>query len=261
MKAKYDRIGKEYNQTRKADAYLLERLIQHLCPKENDKFLDIGCGTGNYTIALNEIGFDLIGVEPSQEMLNKARASNSSMDWRIGKAEDIPLQDMAVDGILATLTTHHWENLENASCELNRVLKPEGRLVIFTSNPTQMGGYWLNHYFPKMLEASMNQMPTFEATRNALTKGGFEIVETEKYFVRQDLQDLFLYSGKHNPKIYLSQEFRNGISSFSDLANFEEIEKGLYELEKDIETGNVDKVIDKYKNFEGDYLFIIANKT
>lgn len=70
-------------------------------------------------------------------------------------------------------------------------------------------------------------MPTFEATENALKKGNFENIETEKYFVRDDLEDLFLYSGKYNRKLFLQKEFRIGISSFTDLANSLEVKDGL----------------------------------
>ena len=49
MGTKYDKIGIEYNLTRKADKYLTEQLLFHLNPKEHAQYLDIGCGTGNYT--------------------------------------------------------------------------------------------------------------------------------------------------------------------------------------------------------------------
>ena len=62
MLAKYDRIGKYYNQTRTADPYIAERLIYHLKPSRAATYLDIGCGTGNYTIALAEAGVRLIAV-------------------------------------------------------------------------------------------------------------------------------------------------------------------------------------------------------
>ena len=260
MAEKYDTIGKDYNQTRKADTFLTERYFHHLVTRSDGRYLDIGCGTGNYTIALSNKGLDFIGVEPSIEMQDVAKSRSSKVNWISGKAENIPLENEAVDCILATLTTHHWENLEAAFRELNRILKPNGKFVIFTSNEDLMKGYWLNHYFPTMLNDSMRQMPTFEATEKALKLGGFEIIETEKYFVREDLEDLFLYSGKFNPKIYLDENFRSGISSFSDLANVTEVEQGLRQLEKDIETGKVSEIIEQYENDLGDYLFIIAIK-
>jgi SAM-dependent methyltransferase len=261
LKVKYDTIGKFYNTTRRADPFIVERLFYFLKPNKGSKYLDIGCGTGNYTVALNQKGIALFGVDPSTEMLKNAKAKPSNIKWKVGNAENIPLENEAVDGVLATLTIHHWKDLNKAFTELNRVLKPSGNVVIFTSTPEQMKGYWLKHYFPKMLEDSSKQMPAIDVIKKAMKTGGFEIIETEKYFVREDLEDMFLFSGKHDPKLYLNSQNRQGISSFSNLANAEEVEKGLHKLKIDIASGKINKVIEKYANDYGDYLFMIGRKS
>src|SRR5690606_17469052 len=134
----------------------------------------------------------------------------------------------------ASLTIHHWTNLEKGIAELSRVLKTKGRIVIFTSTPEQMKGYWLNHYFPKMLSASIIQMPALERIKSAMEASGIGISETEKYHVKPDLKDKFLYCGKHDPEIYLDKNIRAGISSFASLANHTEAESGLSKLREDI---------------------------
>ncbi|MCB0596315.1 MAG: methyltransferase domain-containing protein [Lewinellaceae bacterium] len=257
---KYDQIAPHYNHTRQADPYLLERLFHHLNPQKGSQYLDIGCGTGNYTIALHRKGIAFTGVDPSEEMLKKARLKCSTIDWKQGKAEALPLGDNAVDGILASLTLHHWTSLDKGFRELSRVLKPGGRIVVFTSTPEQMQGYWLNRYFPKMMEDSMVQMPAYAVVEGAMNQGGFEVVRTEKYFVQPDLKDLFLYSGKHRPALYFDPKARRGISSFSALANAVEVKEGLARLERDVDSGEIDEVVKHYKNDKGDYLFVIAEK-
>ena len=54
MKVKYDTIGENYNLTRRADQLLTENLIKHLAPEKDGIYLDIGCGTGSYTIELQK---------------------------------------------------------------------------------------------------------------------------------------------------------------------------------------------------------------
>jgi ubiquinone/menaquinone biosynthesis C-methylase UbiE len=259
MKEKYDRIGKNYNATRKADPYLTSRLLHHLAPQKGKTYLDIGCGTGNYTNAVAQDKYHFIGLDPSTEMLAKARKKNEDIVWMKGKAEQIPLADNSIDGMMASLTLHHWTSLDVGFQELNRVLKSNGKFIVFTATPQQMKGYWLNHYFPKMLADSMIQMPSFESIENNLRKHNFSIIETEKYFMRDDLEDLFLYAGKNNPSLYLDPIVRNGISSFSSLANQKEVEKGLALLQKDITSGKINEIIEHYKNEEGDYLYLIAS--
>lgn len=260
MEVKYNKIGIDYNQTRKADKYLADKLFYHLRPEKSKRYLDIGCGTGNYTDELYNRGVDIIGIDPSEIMLKAARSKNEKIEWRLGTADKTSLKNKSVDGITASLTIHHWKNLQDSFLEMNRVLKDNGRIVIFTSTPKQMDGYWLNHYFPKMLEDSKRQMPSFSEVGDAMNDAGIETIETEKYFVHPGLQDHFLYSGKTKPELYLKSEIREAISSFSDLANRQEVDKGLNQLKMDIEGGRIYENIKEYENDEGDYLYIIGIK-
>ncbi|WP_407557842.1 class I SAM-dependent methyltransferase [Winogradskyella sp. 4-2091] len=260
MSVKYNKIGANYNETRKADLHLTQQFIKHLNPNKDGLYLDIGCGTGNYTDALQKKGFQFIGIDPSIEMLQIAQARNKAINWKIGSAEITGLSNQSVDGIVATLTIHHWANLTRAFSELEYILKPEGKIVIFTSTPQQMSGYWLNHYFPKMLEDSMLQMPSLEIVKEALTRSGLSITNTENYSIKPDLEDQFLYCGKQNPELYFDEQIRHGISSFSALANIKEVENGLISLRHDIDSGKINEIIDSYKNELGDYLYIIAQK-
>jgi ubiquinone/menaquinone biosynthesis C-methylase UbiE len=258
----YDRIGIGYDVSRRADPYLLGRLQAWLGHAATGPVLDIGCGTGNYTGALAARGLNLCGVDPSLRMLTEARDKSSVVRWQTGCAEALPFADAAFAGAVATLTVHHWKDLERAFGELFRVLRPRGRLVLFTSTPQQMRGYWLYHYFPRMLERSMQVMPTLEHLRAAMTAVGFRAVQTEPYAVRTDLCDLFLYSGKHAPERYLDAEFRRGISSFAALADPDELEAGLGRLELDLRSGLWRAVAARFADLSsGDYVFVAADRT
>ena len=260
MSAKYDVIGLGYDDTRKADTYLLERMCHHLQFDLNGLYLDVGCGTGNYTSALQKKGFDFTGLDPSQKMLAMARERNPEIDWRIGNAEHIPLASQSVDGVLASLTIHHWSDLRKGVQECHRVLKEGKPMALFTATPKQMEGYWLNHYFPNMMQDSIDQMPSFQEVQEAMQEAGFASIRVENYSIREGHQDMFLYCGKHNPFLYLDPTIRQGISSFSSLANKGEVEEGLEELRLDVASGKVREVMNKYENDAGDYMFVIAVK-
>ncbi len=256
----YDNIGLGYNSTRQADPFITEKLYQFLSPQPGKLYLDIGCGTGNYTIALANKGLNFFGLEPSEKMLDIARSRNSQINWVLAKAEQIPLNDNLFDGAIATLTIHHWTDIKKAFTEIHRVLKSSAKIVIFTATPGQMKGYWLNHYFPKMLEGSILQMPSFRVIENVLIETGFVITGTEKYFIADDLKDHFLYAGKNRPGLYLDEEIRKGISSFSTLANADEVSRGLSQLESDINLNKFEDIRMEFDNDSGDYLFISAQK-
>ncbi len=256
----YNTIGTNYNVTRQADAYLTACILKFLQPVTDKHYLDIGCGTGNYTIALANNGLNFTGVEPAEKMLDEASQKNQTISWLKGSAEQIPVGDNIHNGVIATLTIHHWNDLYKSFTEIYRITAVGGKLIVFTTTPSQMRGYWLNHYFPQMLESSIKQMLDLSEVEEAITGAGFKMVTTEKYFVRPDLQDHFLYSGKHRPGIYFNSDIRNGISSFAALANTAEVKTGLGNLHKDIESGKFEEIKERYENDEGDYLFIVAEK-
>lgn len=261
MAERYDSIGIGYDNSRKADPWIAQRLFELLTNgQSNGIYLDLGCGTGNYTSLLEKMGLQLIGVDPSEAMLEKAKAKQTSVTWLKGKAEHIPLGPETVDGVLACLTIHHWNDLKKGFQEIHRVLKDDGNIVIFTTLPEQTAAYWLRHYFPKMIEQSATSLPYARDIENAFSQAGLRIIYQEPYFVRPDLQDRFLNSGKYKPELYLDAKMRKSISSFSLIANQEEVKKGLKDLESDIATGRVREVIQRHENDLGDYLFIAGKK-
>ena len=249
-----------YNKTRQADPHILGKLFQFLSPEKNKLYLDIGCGTGNYTIGLSERGINFWGGDPSIPMIQVAKKKSKKINWLPGSSENIPADESAFDGAIATLTIHHWSSLKQSFAELGRVMKENSKIVIFSTVPAQMNGYWLNNYFPNMMRLSIAQMSSLETLNAVCTESGFSQPLTEKYFVRNDLIDLFLYSGKHQPEIYFDNQVREGISSFSSFAGKMEIEEGLAQLRIDIGNGKFEKVKNEYNNNCGDYLFISAEK-
>jgi ubiquinone/menaquinone biosynthesis C-methylase UbiE len=256
----YNSIGLTYNSTRQADPYLMERMKLLLLPQEGKRYLDIGCGTGNYTIALANKGIQFTGVDPSEVMLKEARAKSNKVEWVNGVVENIPFKDETFAGALAILTTHHWQDIGKGFKELYRVLQPGSKLVIFTSLPEQMETYWLNHYFKRLLEVSSANMLTLEEMIKFGNDAGFEIRKAENYFIKPDLKDLFLQSGKHDPEIYFREEIRKGISTFAAFANKEEVDKGLAQLRADIDSGKFAEIKQQYESDKGDYCFVVFEK-
>jgi hypothetical protein len=133
--------------------------------------------------------------------------------------------------------------------------------VIFTSDKKQMDGYWLNQYFPEAMRRSTAKMPAVEEVCLALETAGFENLVSEKYYVRPGLQDCFMYCGKQEPRMYFDPVVRKGSSGFAIYSDEEEVERVLEGLSRDIASGRINEVIESYRNEDGDYLFIAAERT
>ena len=88
--ALYDRIGAGYDDTRQADPYLRSRLIHHLRPSPTGRYLDVGSGTGNYTLAMHQADVEIYGLEVSPIMLEAAKRKSTAIAWVNARAEVIP---------------------------------------------------------------------------------------------------------------------------------------------------------------------------
>ncbi|BAT51711.1 putative MerR-family transcriptional regulator [Nostoc sp. NIES-3756] len=255
----YEQIGKGYDLTRRADPYITSRLAQHLQIKPDGLYLDVACGTGNYTVALAEFGGIWQGIDQSSLMIDAANNKSHAVDLLVGSVESLPYSNQSFSGVLCTLAIHHFADIISAFQEIYRVLA-NGKFVLFTATPEQMQKYWLIEYFPEAISKASQQMPSLDSVKSALDKVGFKSIQIEAYSIHQDLQDLFLYSGKHRPELYLDANIRSGISTFSGLASVDEITNGCQKLATDINSGFIKEVVHKYEHEQGDYLFIIADK-
>jgi len=103
-------------------------------------------------------------------------------------------------------------------------------------------------------------MPSLDKIRNAANEAKLKISGIEKYFIKDDLKDCFLYVGKNNPERYFDEQIRHGISSFSSLANIDEVKQGLTKLRKEIANNEFEQIKKQYDNDLGDYLFITIDK-
>lgn len=260
VSAEYNRIGDSYDMTRRADSAIEQALADYLNLRGAGQYLDIGCGTGNYTCALAGQGGAWTGLDPSALMLEAARVKSDNIVWHLGAAENLPFEDAGFDGAICTLAVHHFTDISRGFAEIGRVLKPGARLVIFTVTPTQTQAYWLNRYFPKMLEADRKTLPTLAALEAAAKFGGLEVIGTFPYFISEATQDFFFYSGKFRPSLYLSEAVRQGMSCFRLLAHKDELAGGLAQLEADIASGAIAEHIANSQNEIGDYCFFIAEK-
>jgi len=256
----YDRIGDTYDTTRAPDPKVVESLGNQIDLRPSGQYLDIGCGTGNYTTELNKVGGTWTGLEPSAQMLDLANEKDGSINWIKGSAEDLPFENDIFDGVMCTLAVHHFTDLGTAFREVDRVLRPGGKFVIFTVTPEQESSFWLNNYFPEMMARDAKQLPSIGQTEAHVQTTQLRLAEIEPFFITNETVDFFFYSGKHRPAMYLSEKIRNGMSPFRLLISDEELTKGLAMLENDIANGTINRLIDESHNDLGDHCFVVFEK-
>jgi SAM-dependent methyltransferase len=90
---------------------------------------DVGCGTGISTRLLAERGYDVVGVDPNEAMLEKARAAGGARYVK-GEAAATGLPDASVD-LVTVAQAFHWFDLGLAFREMRRILRPGGWCAAF----------------------------------------------------------------------------------------------------------------------------------
>ncbi len=95
--------------------------------------LDVACGTGVLArCAADCVGPQggVAGVDPGIGMLAVARDLAPQVDWREGTAESLPFDDASFDVVASQFGLMFFQDRERALREMQRVLRPGGRLAI-----------------------------------------------------------------------------------------------------------------------------------
>lgn len=112
--------------------------IKKVIPKDAKKILDIGCGTGFFSILLAKEGYDVIGTDLTPEMVAYARilSSEEAVDctYEIMDAEKLSFKDETFDVVISRNLTWTLVDVEKAYGEWKRVLKKGGVLINFDAN-------------------------------------------------------------------------------------------------------------------------------
>ena len=96
---------------------------------------DVACGTGRLSAILCELGHRVIGIDPSEEMLDRARAKHLPATFRLGSFESLPLADDSADLVTCALALTHSTELRFVAEEFCRVLRPGGAVVTTDIHP------------------------------------------------------------------------------------------------------------------------------
>ena len=176
--------------------------------KDIDKIVDVACGTGDMMgfwekqaqksgVSISE----LVGVDPSNGMVDVARKKFPDFKYHISKATELPLEDNSADILSITYGIRNVMERQEAFYEFNRVLKKDGLVVIleFMKDENKnilkkLRDIYMHKILPyvggaisKNLEAytylpdSIENFVTIQGMQKELEKAGFEMVHTQSF--------------------------------------------------------------------------------
>jgi ubiquinone/menaquinone biosynthesis C-methylase UbiE len=103
---------------------------------EPGRALDAACGTGRQSAVLAGLGNDVVGVDATEAMLERARARVPAADFLHGMLTELPVETGSFDLAVCSLALTHLADPAPAIRELARAVRPGGRIVISDLHPT-----------------------------------------------------------------------------------------------------------------------------
>ena len=172
-------------------AALAERLPR------NGRILEVGCGTGGLLVAAKRAGLTIDGVDIAARWLVIARRRLADHRLQISlaaaEAEKLPYPSETFDAIVADSVLEHLDQPARAVAEWKRVLRPGGRLIVWSPNRFTLTtdphlGLWGVAWLPRRALVSYLKLrgrhewpPNLLSARDArrlAERGGFRRIET-----------------------------------------------------------------------------------
>jgi SAM-dependent methyltransferase len=160
---------------------LCEYLSRRFEIATGSKILDVGCGRGEFLQGFSLLGVDAVGVDQGARPNLLSEDEYFSAD--ISKA--LPFEDSSFDVVFNKSVLEHFYFPENLALEMNRVLKPGGRIITMTPS-------WIHNQKGFYVDFTHRTPFTIESLGDLHRIVGFENVEVE-YFTQLPLVWRFDY--------------------------------------------------------------------
>ncbi len=125
----YDQIAEGYDELhgneQRNKLIIFKSLIQ---PKENERLLDVGCGSGISTEPWNCVK---IGIDPSEKLIKIGNKQNRGKLIQ-GYGEELPFENDSFDYIISISAIQNFTNIRKGLEEIKRVSKSNSKIVIST---------------------------------------------------------------------------------------------------------------------------------
>lgn len=100
--------------------------------------LDAACGTGRVSAHLAAAGHDVLGVDTTPAMLERARTKVPGARFVEGRLEALPVDDASFDLAVCALALDHATEIGPALGELARAVRPGGRVIVTDIHPSMV---------------------------------------------------------------------------------------------------------------------------
>jgi ubiquinone/menaquinone biosynthesis C-methylase UbiE len=179
----YDGIAARYDRRYAENEYggVERALLSFVARHPDGAVLEVGCGTGHWLGVLQAHGRPVTGVDPSAEMLTRAKSKIAGGTLVRSVAEALPFGARTLAGAFCINALHHFANPQAFLADAARVLRPGGGVLVIGLDPHTGGDrWWIYDYFPEVLDIDRRRYPPAERMRAWMAQAGFEHGRTEE---------------------------------------------------------------------------------
>lgn len=97
-----------YNEKHSFVYHYGENLIRLLDPKENQRILDLGCGSGQLTFKISGLAKEVIGIDKSAEMISDAQSKFSNIEFQVADASNFKFNEKIGLSYGEISTEYYW---------------------------------------------------------------------------------------------------------------------------------------------------------
>lgn len=161
---------------------LRDKVVDFTNARKGSKILDVGTGTGQQAFAFAKKGYDVIGIDLSEAMLEVANRKNKyeNMKFEVADATNLPFENNHFDVSCASFVLHDMPLTirKKVLKEMVRVTKPKGMIVIVDyALPENKIRRFLIYHFVKLYEGKYYLEFIKSDLEALLRKSGIEIKE------------------------------------------------------------------------------------
>jgi SAM-dependent methyltransferase len=135
--ARYDGLADWYQEFRPALGEEESAALERLLGPGDGRCLDLACGTGLPTEAVARLGWSVVGVDVSADLLEVAR--ERGLEVHQAPADALPFEDRSFDAAISVLTHTDVDGFAAGAAEVARVLKADAPFVYIGVHPCFVG--------------------------------------------------------------------------------------------------------------------------
>ena len=235
-KADYSKIASFYDKGRSLSGQNIDLWLGLISKfskaPENAKVLDLGCGTGRFTLPMvSRLQFRVTGADASKEMLAKAKEKDAAglVKWDYQDAECLTYRNESFDVVFVSHLLHHVNSPSRVIRECERILSASGVILIRYGAIEHIRDDVEHTFFPGVLTIDEARTPTVRMVEKWLSDAGFSDIISEE--IVQQTYDTGI--------AHLNAAEARSTSVLSMISQ-ESFEKGVRDLAKYIESNSND---------------------